>query len=235
MKKILILALLCVGIYWCFKSCIGCDSSEESTSVSESTTVFQKAATESEKKFVELAEELTKSTKYYGDDYIAACEDLNFVEAHRILGELFSEGGMNWDYYKALEHIYKAEAIYLISEFGTKDASDKILLMLAQIPTVTKKYPEGNKTYEVHLDYQIWANSFNSICETIQKAAINRKNKYLAKQILQYYVDDMVIEGGFSSYDGSYYDHPTVKYTHTLRDNAKKRYKESVEMGFFDE
>jgi hypothetical protein len=44
----------------------------------------------------------------------------------------------------------------------------------------------------------------------------------------------MVIEGG-SYVLGYYYNHPTVKYTHTLRDNAKKRYKESVEMGFFDE
>lgn len=213
MKKFLIFVLLYVGIYWCFKSCIGCDSSEESTSVSE---------------------ELTKSTKNYGDDYIAACEDLNFVEAHRILGNLFSKGGKDRDYYKALEYIYKAESIYLITEIGTKDASDKILLMLAQTPTVPKEYPEGNENYEVYIDYQIWANSFNSICEAIQKAAINRKNEYLAKQILQYYVDDMVIEGG-SYYNSCYYDNPTVKYTHTSRDNAKKRYKESVEMGIFDE
>ena len=44
----------------------------------------------------------------------------------------------------------------------------------------------------------------------------------------------MVIEDGLPS-SGYYYCNPTVKYTHTSRDNAKKRYKESVEMGFFDE
>lgn len=114
MKKILILALLCVGIYWCFNSCIGCDSSEEADvaiCVSAEDAVSVGA--------------LSQNKTQYGDDYKKACEDLNFEAAHRILD--------NMDYrIDAERYIFKKESMYLLS-LNTEDAKQRILFLFKDL------------------------------------------------------------------------------------------------------
>ena len=118
MKKILILALLCVGIYWCFNSCIGCDSSEEAdvairVSAEDAVSVGQFSGNSS-----------PSTPSQYGNDYKKACEDLNFKAAHRILD--------NMDYYsdriEAERYIFKKESMYLLS-LNTEDAKQRILFL----------------------------------------------------------------------------------------------------------
>lgn len=110
MKKILILALLCVGIYWCFNSCIGCDSSEEAD-------VAIRVSAEDAVSVGALSQNKTQ----YGDDYKKACEDLNFEAAHRILD--------NMDYrIDAERYIFKKESMYLLS-LNTEDAKQRILFL----------------------------------------------------------------------------------------------------------
>ena len=92
MKKILILALLCVGIYWCFKSCIGCYSSEDEN-VTEEVIVEDAVSVDA----------LFQNNAQYGNDYKKACEDLNFEAAHRILDKLDS----HYDRRDAERYIFK--------------------------------------------------------------------------------------------------------------------------------
>lgn len=114
MKKILILALLCVGIYWCFNSCIGCDSSEEAD-------VAIRVSAEDAVSVGALSQNKTQ----YGDDYKKACEDLNFEAAHRILD--------NMDYrIDAERYIFKKESMYLLS-LNTEDAKQRILFLFKDL------------------------------------------------------------------------------------------------------
>lgn len=117
MKKILILALLCVGIYWCFKSCIGCDSSEDEN-VTEEVIVEDAVSVDA----------LFQNNAQYGNDYKKACEDLNFEAAHRILDKLDS----HYDRRDAERYIFKKESIYLLS-LNTEDAKQRILFLFKEL------------------------------------------------------------------------------------------------------
>lgn len=117
MKKILILALLCVGIYWCFKSCIGCDSSEDEN-VTEEVIVEDAVSVDA----------LFQNNAQYGNDYKKACEDLNFEAAHRILDKLDS----HYDRRDAERYIFKKESMYLLS-LNTEDAKQRILFLFKDL------------------------------------------------------------------------------------------------------
>ena len=125
MKKILILALLCVGIYWCFKSCIGCDSSEDEN-VTEDVIVEDAVSVDA--LFQYSGNSSPSTPPQYGNDYKKACEDLNFEAAHRILDKLDS----HYDRRDAERYIFKKESIYLLS-LNTEDAKQRILFLFKEL------------------------------------------------------------------------------------------------------
>lgn len=125
MKKILILALLCVGIYWCFKSCIGCDSSEDEN-VTEDVIVEDAVSVDA--LFQYSGNSSPSTPPQYGNDYKKACEDLNFEAAHRILDNIDNYS----DRIDAQRYIFKKESMYLLS-LNTEDAKQRIVFLFKEL------------------------------------------------------------------------------------------------------
>lgn len=125
MKKILILVLLCVGIYWCFKSCIGCDSSEDENVTEE---VIVEDAVSVDALFQYSGNSSPSTPPQYGNDYKKACEDLNFEAAHRILDNIDNYS----DRIDAQRYIFKKESMYLLS-LNTEDAKQRIVFLFKDL------------------------------------------------------------------------------------------------------
>lgn len=244
MKKILILALLCVVIYWCFKSCIGCES--EDSSVGDSGKLVEN----------EIAE------KYYSN-YKEACKDGAFEDAHEKLEKIhesFVSYSIGWsdylqearEYFSALEYIYKAEIQYIVANLDDEACKDKITFILTEIPIDGQKpdksfnifyydFEEGHggeedypKPYKV---YGYYVTSYNHLLDHALTLAINRKYKKLAESILLLYIDDLEFElrkvkkyHDMDFYDSYYF----AKYSRTSYKAAKDKYDRAVSMHLFE-
>lgn len=236
MKKILILVLLCVVIYWCFESCIGCESGDSSVGDSG--------------KLVE-----NKIAKKYYSDYQEACKDGAFEDAHKKLEmehekvhySLSSSYYLKRvrEYFSALEYIYKAEIQYIVANLDDEACKNKITFLLAEIPIDGQKPDESFKVYsrlfeeehdENYRDYDYlkpikvygyYVTSYNKLLDYTLTLAINRKHKKLAKSILFLYIDDLnFVEGADSYYK--------AVYSKSSYNAAKKKYDQAVSMQLFE-
>ena len=232
MKKNLILALLCVGIYWCFKSCIGCGSGDSGVSDSGNLVENEKAK--------------------MSDNYKEACKDGDFEEAHKLLGEIhetFVSTSFNSEdylakareYFSALEYIYKAEIQHIVTNLDDKACTDKLTFLIAEIPIDGQKPDES---FEVHHDYfeegeflerahvrpykvyGYYATSHNNLLNHALTLAINRKYKKLAENILLLYIDDLE----FKLWKRAYH----AEYSRSSYNAAKEKYDQAVSMQLFE-
>jgi hypothetical protein len=239
MKKILILALLCVGIYWCFKSCIGCKSGD--SSVGDSGKLVENEITE----------------KYYSD-YKEACKDGAFEDAHEKLEKIhesFVSYSIRWsdylqearEYFSALEYIYKAEIQYIVANLDDEACKDKITFILTEIPIDGQKpdksfniiyydFREGGRFEKDHTKpykvYGYYVTSYNHLLDHALTLAINRKYKKLAESILLLYIDDLEFE--VRKDNDSSLDYYYAKYSRTSYKAAKDKYDRAVSMQLFE-
>ena len=122
------------------------------------------------------------------DEYLEEFSDANYYRS-------FSEKDIKEKYEAALKYIFKQEMMYLASD-GSKQASDKILYLLTEIPEEGSPQPDGSKGYAVsdiyesgkdHLAYTKYVTNYNVLCNQILDLAISQDNQYLAKKVLQMY------------------------------------------------
>lgn len=242
MKKILILALLCVGIFWCFKSCIGCGSGDSGVSDSGNLVQNEKA------KSRDLVEN-EKAKTYY--NYKEACKDGAFEDAHEKLEKihetLVSTSIESDDYlakareyFSALEYIYKAEIQHIVTNLDDEACKDKLTFLISEIPIDGQKpdesleisdlYFEENRYERAHVRpykvYGYYATSHNNLLNHALTLAINRKYKKLAENILLLYIDDLE----FKMRDENYHAH----YSRSSYNAAKKKYDQAVRMQLFE-
>ncbi len=186
--------------------------------------------------------------------YEEACKNNDFEAARNKLGELYAEYikaksnefmldyGTTYsreftaaknNYYKAFDYIYNAEARYLVVEKADESTVDKMMLILQEIPILGTKAPEGRDYYSrIKYDYKEyieWVSHYNRLCDKIMTLAIDLKNKPLATAILMQYQDN--IDFKEDKVDDNY---KIVKYVRTDYEAAKAKYKEAVELGFFE-
>lgn len=196
-------------------------------------------------------EKESETTSAVAASYHQALRQGDYEAAHASLDELYTDycqetvGIINDDfekkanaYYSALNTIYSSEIRMLLAENAGE--VDKIVFLLSEIPQDGEKQAEGLCDYYTAcfksdeagpmLRYKKSSSAINKLCDTTLGLAINRKNMELAKQILDFYQDEVVATKGSShpivvvngvEVDGN---HGYIQYTHKAKDAAQAKY-----------
>lgn len=159
-----------------------------------------------------------------GKDYTSyqeACRTEDFEAAHMFLDHYYNlymeEYGKSayysdYDlrttrtkYQSASKYIFKQEMMYCISD-GSKQASDKVIYLLTEIPVEGSSLPEGEYAYyqisesskqgKDYTSYRYWVLNYNICCNQVLDLAISQNNEYLAKKVIGMYKQNMLTEEG---------------------------------------
>jgi hypothetical protein len=178
MKKIICFVVCCIAVLTVTscsnKSIVGADGKEY--------TSYQEACRAGD---FEVAH---KFLDILHDEYLEEFSDADYYRR-------FSEKDVKEKYEAALKYIFKQEMMYLASD-GSKQASDKILYLLTEIPEEGSPQPDGSKGMGVseiyasgkdHIAYTKYVTNYNVLCDQILDLAISQDDQYLAKKVLQMY------------------------------------------------
>jgi len=137
-----------------------------------------------------------ESGKVY-KNYKEACEDEDFVSAHKFLEHLRKKN----EFYKAhtaQEYIFDKEMMYL-ANVGSPEAINRITYLLAEIPVKGEIPTEGALDKEESSKYNYYINSVkehNNRCNKVLDLAIAIKNDTLAHNALNSFKQNVEIKEG---------------------------------------
>lgn len=178
------------------------------------------------------------------ESYQDACEDGDFVAAHKYLNWMAQkyEGTLSVDkYHDACKYVFQKESNFLISK-GDKESAKRLIFLL-------EEYEHNIYRDEVrlvpneglsHTD-NYYVNKHNQTCMDLLRAAITIDNQYVASYILNKILPDLnfIKAQGNKEYQysvtyngkkikadyGDYY----VYHTYDTKNEAKKIYKQAFE------
>lgn len=160
--------------------------------------------------------------------YIDAVNENDFDFAHKVLNHLYArylkDSFRGEEYWKAAQHVYKAEMQWLIPQ-NDPEANKRLIFTLDNMnPIGTEPVPDTKYDNDYDADkYVDFADEYNKLCLEIIRVAVHNNNFEMAEAIVPIIKTSYTKQGiGEKNWGGTYDDGYIFKKNETAKEQAIK-------------